>query len=76
MSMFSNRNRKAKVRLCKKILGDPIDDAQEPTMSESWEELFRRLTGIDPRICPCCGKGRMVRRETLLPLIHSPPGKG
>jgi len=34
------------------------------------EELFTRLTGIDPRICPCCGKGLMVRRETLLPLIH------
>ena len=73
--LFNNRNRKAKIRLCKEILGASTDDEQETAVPESWEELFTRLTGIDPRICPCCGKGRMVRRETLLPLIHSPPGK-
>ena len=73
--LFNNRNRKAKIRLCKEILGASTDDEQETAVPESWEELFTRLTGIDPRICPCCGKGQMVRRETLLPLIHSPPGK-
>lgn len=74
--LFNNRNRKAKIRLCKEVLGASAGDEQEPAVPESWEELFTRLTGIDPRICPCCGKGMMVRRETLLPLIHSPPGKG
>ena len=74
--LFNNRNRKAKIRHCKEILGASASDEQKPEAPESWEELFIRLTGIDPRICPCCGTGRMVRRETLLPLIHSPPGKG
>ncbi|MBE7446090.1 MAG: transposase [Planctomycetia bacterium] len=74
--LFNNRNRKAKIRLCKEVLGAYTGDEQELTAPESWEELFARLTGIDPRICPCCGKGRMVRMETLLPLIHAPPGKG
>lgn len=73
--LFNNRNRKAKIKLLKKVLRVSIDNEQELTIPERWEELFTGLTGIDPRICPCCGKGRMVRRETLLPLIHSPPGK-
>jgi hypothetical protein len=72
---FRDLNRKAKIRLCKEVLGAFTGDEQEITAPESWEEFYTRLTGIDPRICPCCGKGTMVRRETLLPLIHSPPGK-
>jgi len=31
------------------------------------------LTGIDPRICPCCKKGWMVTREILSPQGHAPP---
>lgn len=63
---FSNRNRKEKIKICKEILGSLHIDNEELPKVESWEEVLFRLTGKDPRICPCCGKGRMVRKGKLL----------
>lgn len=71
--LLSNRNRKEKLELCKALLGVQFqeDDNGE---KESWEDLLLRLTGIDPRICPTCGKGRLVLREKLRPrTLRSPP---
>lgn len=71
--LLSNRNRKNKLELCKALLGVRVqgDDSNE---KETWEDLLLRLTGIDPRICPTCGKGRLVQREKLRPgLLRSPP---
>ncbi len=64
--LFSNRNREKKIRICKEILGSINNDKEGLSRKESWEELLFRLTGKDPRICPCCGKGRMVRKGKLL----------
>ena len=64
--LFSNRNREKKIRICKEILGSIKNDKEGLSREESWEELLFRLTGKDPRICPCCGKGRMVRKGKLL----------
>lgn len=71
--LLSNRNRKKKLVLCKASLGVQIqeDDSGE---KERWEDLLLRLTGIDPRICPTCGKGRLVPKEKIRPkTIRSPP---
>ena len=73
--LLSNRNRKTKLRRCQKILGSIPNEKQQSTESESWERLLFELTGIDPRICPCCKKGRMVNREILSPQGHAPPRK-
>jgi len=43
--------------------------------SVGWEELLFKLTGIDPCLCPCCKKGRMVTREILSPQGPAPPGE-
>ena len=69
--ILSNRNRKKKLALCKKLLG--VDHLQEHEKEkESWQELLARITGQDPRICPCCGKGKMVLKEVLHPsTFHS-----
>ncbi len=64
--LFSNRNRNKKIRICKEILGSIDNDKEEQLQKESWEELLFRLTGKDPRTCPCCGKGGMVRKGKLL----------
>lgn len=72
--LLSNRNRKTKLRQCQEILGISSNRKEQTLESESWEELLFRLTGIDPCICPCCGKGRMVAIEILPPQNHSPPG--
>ncbi len=70
--IFSNRNRKKKIKISKEILGITItkEEAKKP---ESWEDLLLKLTGEDPRICPSCKKGRMVRKGELSPVINSPP---
>ena len=71
--LLSNRNRKTKLRRCREILGVGANREQQSTESESWEELLFKLTGIDPHLCPCCKKGRMVTREILSPQGHAPP---
>lgn len=73
--LLSNRNRKTKLRRCREIFGVGSNREQQSTESESWEELLFELTGIDPHLCPCCKKGRMVTRETLSPQGHAPPRK-
>ena len=65
--ILSNRNRKDKLLLCKKLLGVPVEHSDSGDEKESWEDLLFRITGTDPRICPICGKGRMVLREKLQP---------
>ncbi len=63
--LLSNRGRKKKLGQCQKLLG--VLNKEEPVESpqEAWEDLLTRITGIDPRVCPFCGKGKMIRREVL-----------
>lgn len=71
--LLSNRNRKEKLELCKALLGVEFQE-EDSNEKETWEDLFLRLTGIDPRICPTCGKGRLVLKEKLRPgILRSPP---
>lgn len=63
--ILSNRNRNDTLLTCKELLGVKLED--EDNGKESWEDLLYRLTGTDPRVCPNCGKGRMVLREKLIP---------
>ena len=63
--ILSNRNRREKLSVCKKLLNASPEEMDR--QRETWEDLLLRITGIDPRICPECGKGRLVRRETLPP---------
>ncbi len=41
------------------------DDRVHFQHSESWAQRLRRLTGIDPTVCPVCKTGRLVHLETL-----------
>ncbi len=66
--ILSNRNRKTKLHLCKKLLGVKHQD-QYQEEKEPWQDLLTRITGFDPRICPRCGEGKMVLKYFLVPLI-------
>ena len=70
---LSSRNHQTKLKRCKEIFGIIEDQKGQATQSVTWEELLFELTGIDPRICPRCKKGRMIRKEVLRPVSHSPP---
>ena len=72
--ILSNRNRKTKLRQARQLLGVWREEAQEE--KPTWQDLLYRLTGIDPRICPYCGKGQMVTKEILSPRpTRSPPAQ-
>ncbi len=65
--ILSHRNRKGKLLRCKTLLGvSPCEEPQEGP-KESWQDLLTRITGIDPTVCPYCGQGKMIQRETLPP---------
>jgi len=65
--ILSNRNRKNKLGKCKKLLGVHFQDENTETVKESWQDLLARITGVDPRVCLYCGKGKMVLKKILDP---------
>ena len=73
--ILSHRNRKGKLLRCKRILGGLTDKEPKEVLKETWEDLLARITGVDPRICPHCGKGRMIQREILSALRQAQDGE-
>lgn len=71
--IMSHRSRKTKLSRCKKLLGVAASEETEEIPKETWQDLLTRITGIDPTICPHCGKGRMIQREILLPQHNGRP---
>ena len=65
--ILSNRNKKDKLLLCKQLLGVDVKESEDNDEQESWEDLLFRITGVDPRVCSNCGKGRMVWKGALHP---------
>lgn len=65
--ILSNRKRNGKLPQCKKLLGVQCQDENTEKQREAWQDLLARITGVDPRICPYCGKGKMVLKEVLNP---------
>ena len=70
--ILSNRNKKTKLRRCKQLLGVAEDRSTEKPDRPSWQELLFIVTGIDPTVCPHCGKGKMVLKEALAPTAAPP----
>jgi hypothetical protein len=70
--LISNANRKTKLAHCRKILGVPPKKKEETHEKETWSEFLFRITGVDPTLCPACGKGHMITQETLQPQRASP----
>jgi hypothetical protein len=65
--ILSHRSQKGKLLRCKKLLGVLIPEQSKEVLKETWQDLLTRITGVDPRVCPYCGKGKMIQRETLPP---------
>ncbi len=64
--LLANRPRRAALRRCRDLLGQPPPDAI-PT--ESSQALLQRLTGVDLALCPVCGEGHMH----LTAIVVHPP---
>jgi uncharacterized protein (DUF983 family) len=56
------------------LFGVRYPDQDQEKHRMPWEELLESITGVDPRICPYCGKGRMIRKQVLnLSTLALPP---
>lgn len=52
--------------LCRQLLGlGSLEVVPADAPRESWQELFQRLTGIDPTLCRVCGQGHLQLREAV-----------
>ncbi len=72
--LLGNRNRKVMLDQCRRLLKVIAIRARKENTSETWQAFLLRVCGIDLMKCPSCGKGRMVRKELLLPeRCKSPP---
>jgi hypothetical protein len=65
--ILSHRNRKGKLLRCRRLLGVRMEKESKKAPRETWEDLLTRITGVDPRVCPHCGKGKMIRKEIVAP---------
>jgi hypothetical protein len=74
---LANRHRQTKLVLCRRLLDAPAPPAPESSTKQDYRDLYLALSGKSLRDCPLCGKGHMVRIETLpiISLVHarSPP---
>ncbi len=70
--ILSHRSRKGKFLRSKKLLGVLIPEPSKEVLKETWQDLLTRITGVDPRVCPYCGKSKMIQRETLSPYSIGP----
>lgn len=63
--LLSSRNKAEKLKRCRELLC--VSRTEEPDYFEknSWQDLLLALTGIDVRVCPACGKGRLVYYEII-----------
>jgi hypothetical protein len=43
----------------RQLLQAPAPPQPDPTCRESWQDLYRRLTGRDPACCPYCNRGTL-----------------
>jgi len=62
--ILSNRIRKEMTDICRKIL-----NVKEifGGIAKDWKDFMLELTGVDVRICPCCGKGNMITVSSAHP---------
>lgn len=69
--ILANRNKKDCLKLCRRLLNvrcNKTDKSKTP-----WYELFKKLSGFDPRICPACHKGMLKLWDIIRPEVK-PPG--
>jgi hypothetical protein len=55
--LLANRSRRQRIARCRELLA--AQAPPPPPASESLFEKLLRLTGVDLRLCPACGEGRM-----------------
>lgn len=61
--ILSNRNRITKLKIAQKFTGMNISKSNNDNRKLTTVELILKLTGVDLKKCPCCGKGLMEKNQ-------------
>jgi hypothetical protein len=57
------------------LLGGPLPpERPDIPFAENWQDLMLALTGLNLRVCPCCGSTRLFRIAVHARLPRAPPG--
>jgi predicted Zn-ribbon and HTH transcriptional regulator len=75
---LSNTLRKESIPLIRRLLAaqnktDCIAD--DDLVSETWQQLIKRLAGVDVTLCPVCNTGHLIKKEAIQPSRWSLPGR-
>jgi hypothetical protein len=67
--LLANRQRRHKLALCRKLLGDPAGQTVflQP-LPRDYQSLYQTLTGHSLKQCPACRAGTMKLTQSLAPL--------
>lgn len=71
--LLSNRKSGTMLSRCRRLLACS-SKPKNGSASETWQEFLLRVCGLDLMTCPYCKKGRMIKKEVILPVrCNSPP---
>ena len=72
--LLANRVRKKSLTRCRELIaGGQVQPVKKRPERETRAEACLRLFGKDPRTCPACGKGRMLREYSWAAGQEPPP---
>lgn len=69
--ILANGIRSARLVRARRLLDVPAGPEPQAEKAESWQDLYRRLTGRDPTRCPRCAKGKLVLVAEFAPVTSA-----
>jgi hypothetical protein len=63
--ILSNSTKTKQVQLCREY----FSVKQEEKNTQSWQQIFSKVTGKDIDVCPHCGQGNLIIIE-ILPALY------
>jgi hypothetical protein len=71
--LLANRKSDRMLSRCRRLLGCSSKPKNGP-VPETWQDFLLRACGMDLLTCPYCKRGRMIKKEIILPVrCNSPP---
>ncbi len=67
--ILSNSTKTKQVQLCREY----FSVKQKEIITQSWQQIFTKVTGKDIDVCPHCGQGKLIIIE-ILPALYSRDG--
>jgi predicted Zn-ribbon and HTH transcriptional regulator len=75
---LSNASRKESIPLIRRLLAAQNETdciVEDDLVPETWQQLMKRLTGVDMTLCPACKTGHLIKKEAIQPSRWSLPGR-